>query len=58
MKFLVEGEMSLGRERRKFTKEVEAPSEGVARERVYAEMGSRHGLNRRRVKITSVGAKQ
>ncbi len=59
MKYLVEGNMILKKnETRKFTKEVEAPTENVARERIYADLGSKHGLNRREVKITSVSAKQ
>jgi large subunit ribosomal protein LX len=54
MKFIIKGEMLLGRERRKFSKEVEAPSRKRAEEIVYAELGSSHGVKRKDVKINSV----
>jgi large subunit ribosomal protein LX len=37
-----------------FTTDVEAPNENVARERVYANIGSQHGLKRTQIKIDSV----
>ena len=70
MKYVVEGEMILARDRfararkskkvetRKFSKEIEAPTERVAREHTYADLGSRHGLNRNKIKITSVNEKK
>lgn len=37
-----------------FEKAVEADNEDVARERVYAEMGSRHHIKRTRIDLTEV----
>lgn len=34
-----------------FTKRVSAKNENVARERVYAELGSEHGLERFRIEL-------
>ncbi len=39
-----------------FEKELEAENEDVATERVYAEFGSRHGLQRTQVDIEEVSA--
>jgi len=38
-----------------FETAVDAENEDVARERTYAEFGSRHGLKRRQVEIDEVG---
>jgi len=54
MQFKIEGEMNLGRERRRFSKEISAPNERVARELLYADLGSRHGLKRSAVTISEV----
>lgn len=54
MKFVVKGEMVLGRERRKFAKEIEAPSEKRARELAYSVLGSGHGLVRSRIVINEI----
>jgi large subunit ribosomal protein LX len=35
---------------------VEAPNENVARERVYANIGSQHGLKRTQIEIDDVAA--
>lgn len=51
MKFRVEGEFRLGSEKRPFSKEVEAESEGHAREIVYSLLGSQNGVKRASVKI-------
>ncbi len=37
-----------------FTKEHEAPSEAVAREWAFSEIGGCHGVNRHRIRIDSV----
>ncbi|CAJ53518.1 50S ribosomal protein L18Ae [Haloquadratum walsbyi] len=37
-----------------FTTDVEAPNKNVARERVYANIGSQHSLRRTQIKIDSV----
>ena len=39
-----------------FRKTVEAPNENVAREHVFSQIGSEHGLKRVQVEITEVGA--
>lgn len=54
MRFMVEGEVDLGSEVRKFVKEVDAPNERVAREHALKLIGSAHGRKRNQVKIASV----
>ncbi|MEM3555687.1 MAG: 50S ribosomal protein L18Ae [Candidatus Micrarchaeia archaeon] len=54
MKFLVKGEMILGKERRKFSKEVEAPTRKRAEEIVCTKLGSNYGVKKKDVKIISV----
>lgn len=39
-----------------FTKTVDAPNEDVARERIYADVGSRHGRKRTQVELEEVSA--
>ena len=39
-----------------FNTVVEAPNEDVARERVYANVGSRHGLKRTQIEIDAIDA--
>ena len=39
-----------------FETSVEAPNENVARERVYANIGSQHGLKRTQIEIDDVAA--
>jgi large subunit ribosomal protein LX len=39
-----------------FEKEIDAENENVAREHVYAEFGSKHGLKRTQVEVEEVGA--
>ncbi|MFB6352752.1 MAG: 50S ribosomal protein L18Ae [Halobacteriales archaeon] len=39
-----------------FESAVEAPNEDVARERTYANLGSRHGLARRQIELEEVEA--
>jgi large subunit ribosomal protein LX len=38
-----------------FNKTVEAPNENVARERIYSQLGSEHGLKRTQIQIDEVG---
>jgi len=54
MKFMVEGEIDLGRETRKFVKEVEAPNERVARDLAFKMLGSAHGRKRTQIRISGV----
>ena len=39
-----------------FETTIDAPNENVARDRAYAEFGSRHGLKRTQVEIEEVAA--
>jgi len=39
-----------------FEKRAEAPNENVARERVYAELGSEHRLKRTQIEVEEVAA--
>ena len=52
MKFLVSGKIKIGM--RKFAKEIEAESEGRARELAYTLLGSEQGLGRGQIAIDSV----
>jgi large subunit ribosomal protein LX len=52
--FSVRGEWSARDGWQSFEKEVEAENENVARERVFAEFGSMHGLKRTQVEISEV----
>jgi ribosomal protein L20A (L18A) len=54
--FQVEGDFQMGRVRQHFTIQVAAANEGAAKDRVYASLGSRHGVNRRQVAIGSAKA--
>lgn len=51
--FKVEGDFQMGRVRQHFVIETAAADEKAAADRVYATLGSRHGVNRRQVAITS-----
>lgn len=55
MKFAVHGIIDLGKERRKFTKEVEAPNERVAKDITLKLLGSAHGKKRNKITISGVG---
>jgi large subunit ribosomal protein LX len=37
-----------------FTKSVDAPNENVARERIYSQIGSEHGLKRMQIELEEV----
>ena len=39
-----------------FTKTIDAPNDAVARERVYATLGSEHGLKRTQIDLDEVAA--
>lgn len=54
MNFVILGELSLPAGKRTFSKEVEAPSENAARNKVYALFGSDNGLTRNKIKIASI----
>lgn len=56
--FQVEGDFQMGRVRQHFVVQVAAASEAAAKDRVYATLGSRHGVNRRQVAIASTKALQ
>ncbi len=53
-KFIVEGSIRLEEVPRPFIKEVDAQSEAMAKDKVYALFGSNNGLQRTKIKITSV----
>jgi large subunit ribosomal protein LX len=52
--YQVEGDFTMGRIRQPFVLQVAARDEAAARERVLATIGSRHGVTRREIAITSV----
>jgi ribosomal protein L20A (L18A) len=54
--FKVEGDFQMGRVRQHFVIEVAAASETAAKDRVFATLGSRHGVNRRQVAIAAAKA--
>jgi ribosomal protein L20A (L18A) len=51
--YQVEGDFQMGRVRQHFVLQVAAADENAARERVFATLGSRHGVNRRQIAIAS-----
>jgi ribosomal protein L20A (L18A) len=51
--YQVEGDFQMGRLRQHFLLQVVAGSEAAAADRVFATLGSRHGVTRRQVKIAS-----
>jgi large subunit ribosomal protein LX len=57
MVYTVEGEFRMGRSIQKFKKTVSAVNARAAEEKVYAELGSKHKVKRRFVKITKVSGK-
>jgi ribosomal protein L20A (L18A) len=54
--YQVEGDFQMGRVRQHFVLQIVAADEKAAKERVYASLGSRHGVNRRQVAIASAKA--
>jgi len=58
--FLIEGRFKSGRRLQVFTKEVRALSEKQALERLYSDIGSKHGVKRNLIhvdKITEINRK-
>lgn len=53
-KFLVLGEIKVKGKPKPFEKQVEAPSEKLAREKTYSLFGSNAGIKRSAIKISSV----
>jgi large subunit ribosomal protein LX len=49
------GKIEMGREVQPFDKEVEAESEKHARDKLYAELGSKHSVPRSSIKIVESG---
>jgi ribosomal protein L20A (L18A) len=54
MEFTINGKITLGKEKRTFSKKVEAPSENAAKHKVYAVFGSVNGVKRNRIKIEKI----
>lgn len=54
MKFRISGMMKLGREWRKFAKEIEAGTENFAVEKAYMLLGAANGIPRSMIKIGHV----
>ncbi|CAI48184.1 50S ribosomal protein L20e [Natronomonas pharaonis DSM 2160] len=54
--FTVRGRFPARYGEQNFEKNVEAPNEDVAQERVYANFGSQHGLKRTQITIDEVDA--
>ena len=52
--FEITGEFLEKKQAKKFSKQVGAQNENTAREKLLAEFGSKHGLKRRHVKISTV----
>ncbi len=52
--FQIEGEFQMGRLRQHFVMQTVAADEKGAKDRVYATLGSRHGVNRRQVFLGTV----
>lgn len=55
MKFAVHGIIDLGKEKRKFMKEIDAPNERVAKDIALKLLGSAHGKKRNKITINKVG---
>ncbi|MBU7018759.1 MAG: hypothetical protein HXS44_14710 [Theionarchaea archaeon] len=53
-KYSVSGTFLMGEVLQKFEKEVEARSEGRAKEKIFQDLGSKHGVKRSRVLIGAV----
>ncbi len=52
----VEGDFQMGRIRQHFNIEVVGENEDAAREHALTDLGSRHGVERRLISITSINA--
>jgi ribosomal protein L20A (L18A) len=51
MKFRISGTMKIGRQNRKFEKEIEAATEKYAVEKAYMLIGSANGIPRSKIKV-------
>lgn len=54
MKFRISGTMKMGRETRKFSKELEAETEGFAVEKTYMMIGAANGIPRSKIKVENI----
>jgi ribosomal protein L20A (L18A) len=54
--YQIEGDFQMGRNRQHFVLQFAATSEQAAVDHAYAALGSRHGVNRRQVRIASAKA--
>jgi len=54
MKFKISGTMRLGRETRKFSKEIDAGTENYAVEMAYMTLGAANGIPRSKIKIENI----
>jgi len=54
MEFNISGTIMLGKEKRAFSKTIEAPTENAARDKAYALFGSHNGVKRNRILIEKV----
>ncbi len=54
MLFKISGTIRIGKNKRKFEKEIEAASEAHARNKLYALFGSTNRVKRNQIKIESV----
>ncbi|MCJ7428879.1 MAG: 50S ribosomal protein L18Ae [Candidatus Nanohaloarchaeota archaeon QJJ-5] len=54
MSFNASGTIDLGKETQPFEREVDAESEDHARELIYSQLGSEHGISRANIEIESV----
>ena len=54
MKFKISGTMRMGRETRKFVKELEAETKGYAVEKMYMMLGAANGIPRSKIKVENV----
>jgi large subunit ribosomal protein LX len=52
--FLIEGQFKSGRRRQVFTKEMRALSEKQALERLYSDIGSKHGVKRNLIHVDKI----
>lgn len=52
--FKIEGDFQMGRERQHFVVEMVGSDEDDARQHLYKDLGSRHGVPRRQIEITKV----
>lgn len=54
MKFILKGEFRMGGWKQEFNKEVTASNEESAKEKLYAELGSKHKVKRRFIKVEEI----